>query len=91
MRRTSAANGKNRSTRAVRRVRKSMNGKSAKRLRKIAKALELNPETKYGVIGKQHYIEKPDGEKFFLPQTKAMDVCQRKAYKVAKQTYKTPV
>lgn len=64
-----------------------MNGKIAKRLRKIVKALELAPKTTYGVVGAKRQIKLDDGTLFDKPLTVVMEACQRKAYKTAKRLY----
>ncbi|HXI67307.1 MAG TPA: hypothetical protein VNH41_05165 [Steroidobacteraceae bacterium] len=66
-----------------------MRGVTAKKIRRIARSLGLDPKTTYGVVGQKRYVEiGPEKEQVYLPQTVVMDKCLRKAYKVAKKAYK---
>jgi hypothetical protein len=91
---------KNRRTRADRRVRtNTVNGKVAKRLRRLARELKLDPETKYAPFGElQHlpervYVDRASGETRTLPagvlrRPFAMIACERRAYQEAKAIYR---
>lgn len=69
-----------------------MNGKQAKRLRKIARELKLDPETKYAPVGeirhreayKDHRREYSGG---IMRRPFAMTACERRAYIEAKAIY----
>jgi len=76
-----------------------MNGRIAKRLRKVARELKLDPKTDYAPVGElQHlperrYVDKFTGEQKVLPggvlrRPFAMKACERRAYQEAKAIYK---
>jgi hypothetical protein len=66
-----------------------MNAKLAKKLRKIARGLGLDPKTTYGPVGQQRYVEVgEDKKRFDLPSAMSMRPCVRRAYKEAKKIYK---
>jgi hypothetical protein len=76
-----------------------LNGKVAKRLRKIAKALKLDPATSYAPVGElrrlpeRRYVDKFSGEEKVLPggvlrRPFAMKACERRAIQEAKSIYK---
>jgi hypothetical protein len=76
-----------------------MNGKMAKKLRRIARELKLDPETKYAPVGElvrlpeRKYVDKFTGEQKTLPggvlrRPFAMKACERRAYQEAKAIYR---
>lgn len=78
-----------------------MRGKQAKRLRKIARTLELNPASSYAPMGplrrlpERVYVDRQSGETKVLPggvlrRPFALKACERKAYIEAKNLYKNP-
>ena len=75
-----------------------MNGRTAKKLRRLARALKLDPETKYAPVGEirhlpeRRYVDKFTGEEKVLPggvlrRPFAMIACERRAYQEAKLIY----
>jgi len=76
-----------------------MRGKIAKRLRRIARELKLDPRTDYAPVGElqrlpeRKYVDKFTGEHKTLPggvlrRPFAMKACERRAYQEAKAIYK---
>jgi hypothetical protein len=76
-----------------------MRGKVAKKLRRIARELKLDPKTDYAPVGElQHlperkYVDKFTGEQKTLPggvlrRPFAMKACERRAYQEAKAIYR---
>lgn len=72
-----------------------MNGKAAKRLRRIARELKLDPKTAYtpgGPLRRQpSFIHPETGETIEGAPIRRPGIlvdCERKGYKVAKQVYK---
>lgn len=75
-----------------------MNGKTARRLRKIARELKLDPETQYAPHGplrrlpERSYVDRSTGIERTIPggvlrRPFAMIECERRAYKEAKSIY----
>lgn len=75
-----------------------MNGKQARRLRKIARTLELPAENSYAPFGElrrlpeRTYVDRRDGKTKTLPggvlrRPFALKACERKAYQEAKKIY----
>lgn len=76
-----------------------MNGRTAKKLRRLARQLKLDPENKYAPVGQlvhlpeRTYVDRASGEKRTLPggvlrRPFALQVCERRAYHEAKAIYK---
>lgn len=76
-----------------------MRGKVAKRLRRIARELKLDPRTDYAPVGElrrlpeRRYIDRATGEEKILPggvlrRPFAMKACERRAVQEAKAIYK---
>lgn len=75
-----------------------MNGKTAKRLRRIARELELPAENSYAPFGElrrlpeRTYVDRRDGKTKTIPggvlrRPFALKACERKAYQEAKNLY----
>ena len=64
----------------------SVNGKVAKRLRRIARGLKLNPESKLQPVGIERTYEK-DGKTYAIRRPLALGPCFRRAYQEAKKLY----
>lgn len=70
-----------------------MNGKVAKKLRRITRELKLGPENKYAFVGEIRHREaiKDHGRSYtagIVPRPLALQVCERRAYQEAKAIYK---
>lgn len=70
-----------------------MNGKVAKKLRRIARELHLDPENKYAPVGEivHRPAIKDHGRSYtagIVPRPFALQVCERRAYLEAKAIYK---
>lgn len=70
-----------------------MNGKMAKRLRKIARGLKLPEANSYASVGPEVYVEaRNDNKRSYTAGIKrrplALNACERRAYKEAKCLYK---
>lgn len=96
---SSVASARNRNTRAARPAgRRQIRGKTAKRLRQIARALNLNPTTGYAPGGPLRRrpagkVYGEDGELVVtpgrpIPRPGVLIECLRRAYKEAKKIYK---
>lgn len=73
-----------------------MNGRIAKRLRRAARGLKLNPATTYQPVGPEIYVEaKKDHGREYTAGIKrrplAAGPCERRAYLEAKKLYKGQV
>jgi hypothetical protein len=91
--RTSAGSKKSRRTRVVRRNwREQINGKKSKALRRIVRALKLDPENKYQPVGPLRRREaiKDHGRTYtagIVLRPFALGPCERRAYQEAKALY----
>lgn len=70
-----------------------MNGKQAKKLRKIARGLKLPAPNSYAPVGREEYVEaRNDNKRSYTAGIKrrpvALQACERRAYKEAKSLYK---
>lgn len=76
-----------------------MNGRTAKRLRRLVRELKLDPETKYAPVGvlrrlpERTYVDRASGDTKVLPagvlrRPFALAACERRAYQEAKALYK---
>ncbi len=71
-----------------------MNGKVAKRLRRIARELKLDPENKYAPVGEIRHAEARRDHKGraytagIVRRPFALQACERRAYLEAKAIYK---
>jgi hypothetical protein len=71
-----------------------VNGRTAKKLRRLARELKLNPQTEYAPVGEIRHAEARRDHKGrsysagIVRRPFAMTACERRAYQEAKELYR---